>query len=69
MKLYNRLMEILWMVMGIAILVFSGYLYMNDIDDENLRYYFMAGAMAIILSIFRMIFRKHGPENPNNPKK
>lgn len=69
MKLYNRLMEIFWFVMGVAILVFAGYLYINDITDENLRYYFMAGSMAIILSVFRMIFRKHGSEKLNNPKK
>ena len=52
-------MEIFWLIMGIAILIFALYTYINDIPDENLRYYFMAGGMAILLSIFRIYYRKN----------
>lgn len=69
MNLYNRIMEVVFMVMGIMILIFATYVYVNDIADENLRYYFMAGAMGIILSIFRMLYRKHGPKMDQKPKK
>ena len=58
MNLYNKIMEIFWLVMGIAILVFAAYAYFNDMHTEEIRYFFMAGSMAIILAVFRILYRK-----------
>lgn len=44
--------------MGIAILIFAAYAYFNDMHTEEIKYFFMAGSMAIILAIFRMFYRK-----------
>lgn len=58
-------MEIFWLIMGIAIIIFALYTYINDIPDENLRYYFMGGGMAILLSIFRIYYRKNVRNHSN----
>jgi len=68
MKLYNRIMELFWLVAGFAVLGFALYLYFNDIETEDLNMYFMAGSMAILLSAFRIIYRKNVVENPDAQK-
>ncbi len=68
MNLYNRIMEIFWLVIGIATLGATIYFYVNDMHENEVKYFFMAGSMAIVLSIFRMMYRKNTMEGPNDPK-
>lgn len=66
MNLYNRIMEIFWLVAGVAVLGFASYLYLNDKESEDLSIYFMSGSMAILLSIFRIVYRKNVVEKSDN---
>ncbi len=59
MKVYNRIMEIFWLIMGIGIWGLTLYFYMHDMYADELKFYFMAGSMAIVLSIFRIFYRKN----------
>lgn len=63
MKVYNRIMEIFWMVLGILILGFATYLYFIESEFDKLRYMYLAGSMAVFLSVFRMVYRKYLNEN------
>ena len=56
------------MVVGIATLGLTIYFYVNDMHQNEVKYFFMAGSMAIVLSIFRMVYRKNTPEGPNQSK-
>lgn len=58
MKTYNRIMEIFWLVMGLGVLAFAAYSYWNDLHPEDIKYFVIAGSMAIILSLFRIFYRK-----------
>jgi hypothetical protein len=62
-------MEVFWLVIGIATLGLTIYFYVNDMHPNEIKYFFMAGAMAIVLSIFRMMYRKNVPKNLNQQKK
>ena len=61
-------MELFWLVAGFAVLGFALYLYFNDSETEDLNMYFMAGSMAVLLSVFRIIYRKNVVENPDVQK-
>lgn len=63
MKVYNRIMEIFWMVLGFLILGFATYLYFIESEFDKLRYMYLAGSMAVFLSVFRMVYRKYLNEN------
>ena len=73
MNLYNRIMEIFWFVAGFAVIAFATYLYLNDVQTEDLKVYYISGSMAMILSVFRVIYRKNvvekGVENNTQHKK
>lgn len=60
MKTYNWIMEIFWLIMGIGILLFAAYSYVNDLHTEDIKYFIIAGSMAIILSLFRRFYRTRG---------
>jgi hypothetical protein len=53
-------MEIFWLIMGIGILLFAAYSYVNDLHSEDIKYFIIAGSMAIILSLFRRFYRTRG---------
>lgn len=55
-------MEFFWLIMGVSILIFAGYSYATDQHTEDIKYFFMAGAMAVVLSIFRIVYRNHTPK-------
>ncbi|MGB1003200.1 MAG: hypothetical protein ACPGVC_03145 [Salibacteraceae bacterium] len=59
MKTYNRIMEIFWLVSGIATLGLATYLYLTESEFEKLGYLYIAGSMALVLSVFRMVYRKY----------
>lgn len=52
-------MEIFWFVAGLAVIAFATYLYINDIQTEDLKVYYISGSMAMILSLFRVVYRKN----------
>jgi hypothetical protein len=63
-------MEIFWMILGVALLVLATYLYFTESEFEKLRYLYLAGSMAVMLSVFRIVYRKYQVDQPNgNPKK
>jgi len=64
MKTYNRIMEIFWLVLGIVVLGFATYLYFTESEFDKLRYMYLAGSMAILLSVFRIVYRKYLNEEP-----
>lgn len=68
MNLYNRIMELFWLIAGILVFGFATYLYVNDIETEDLKIYYMMGSMAILLSVFRIIYRKHVTEKGEDSK-
>ena len=59
MNLYNRIMEIFWFIAGLAVIGFATYLYVNDLQTGDLKVYYISGSMAMILSVFRVIYRKN----------
>ncbi|MFT4753814.1 MAG: hypothetical protein ACI85Q_001362 [Salibacteraceae bacterium] len=63
MKVYNRIMEIFWLIGGITLLGLATYLYFSESEYEKLRYLYLAGSMAVFLSVFRMVYRKYLNDN------
>lgn len=61
-------MELFWLIAGIAMLIFAVYCHLNDLHEEEIRYFYMAGSMAVVLSIFRFIFRKNVIEKQDDSK-
>lgn len=68
MNLYNRIMELFWLIAGIAMLGYAVYAHMNDMHPDDIKYFYMAGSMGVVLSIFRMIFRKNIVEKQDDSK-
>ena len=57
MKRYNQIMEVFWLLMGIALIGFSVYNYFEfGVDDFWV--FFLVGSMAIMLSLWRRFYRK-----------
>jgi hypothetical protein len=61
-------MELFWMIAGIAMLVYAIYAHVNDLQVDEIKYFYMAGSMGVILSIFRMIYRKNVIERQDDSK-
>lgn len=61
-------MEIFWFVAGFAVIAFATYLYVNDLQTEGLKVYYIAGSMAIVLSVFRVFYRKNVVEKDSSSK-
>jgi len=61
-------MELFWLIAGIAMLIFAIYSHVNNIHEEEIRYFYMAGSMGVLLSIFRFIFRKNVIEKRDDSK-
>ena len=59
MKTYNRIMEIFWFILGVGSFSFAGFQYYQGQPFSDLKYFFVAGAMALLLAVFRFIFRKN----------
>ena len=52
-------MEIFWMVLGVATLLFASYLYFTGSETDKIGFMYVAGSMAVLLSVFRMVYRKY----------
>jgi hypothetical protein len=52
-------MEIFWLILGVGLLGLATYLYFTESEFEKLRYLYLAGSMAVFLSVFRIIYRKY----------
>jgi cytochrome b561 len=61
-------MELFWLIAGVVVFAFAIYLYVNDIETQDLKMYFMMGSMAIVLSVFRIVYRKQVAEKEEKPK-
>ena len=68
MKTYNRIMEIFWLILGVALLGVATYLYFTESNFEKLGYLYLAGSMAVILSVFRMVYRNYMNEDLESKK-
>ena len=66
MKTYNRIMEIFWMVLGVVTLIFASYLYFTGSETDKIGFMYVAGSMAVLLSIFRMVYRNYMNEKDSS---
>jgi hypothetical protein len=61
-------MEVFWMVLGVLLLGLATYLYITQTEFDKLRYLYLAGSMAVMLSVFRMVYRKYMDDQSQNGK-
>ena len=58
MNRYNRIMEIFWILIGVLTMGMAVYLYVQNRGGQDSAVFFIAGAMAILLSLLRRFYRK-----------
>ena len=61
-------MEIFWMVLGVATLTFATYLYFIGAETDKIGFMYVAGSMAVLLSVFRMVYRNYMNEKDSSSK-
>lgn len=53
------------MVLGVVTLGFASYLYFSGSNYDKIGYLYMAGSMAVVLSLFRIAYRRYMNDHPN----